>query len=328
MNLNSGRIAVFVAGNSAIYFPALVALTSISRFNKHLPLDFFISFDEDDLTAEHASAFDNFGIKFVPSDSLESIESLNSFELMHEGRWPKHVFYNWIMPIYLDGLGYEFALKVDYDVLCMSPYRYSDIADGASVFNACVFTQNLLKEGIVESVCNAFGADFAQQNKARYFNAGFAAVHIPAYVRSNFFSRFQSAYSMIMQDCPSVPNAEQVAWSLVCAADPVVLRNIDHSYNVRATTLPELKDDGSALIRNVHFVTHNKPWLPADFTYLHRYVPRRRTSVYIYREAWLREASRLPGFNKYVPVGEPEDADTIGLLARVLKAHYAHDRTK
>ncbi|SMY04853.1 Lipopolysaccharide biosynthesis protein, LPS:glycosyltransferase [Brevibacterium aurantiacum] len=326
MTLNSDRIAVFVAGNSAIYFPALVALRSIRRLNRHLPLDFFVSFEEADLSAEHAKMFDDYQITFVPSRELASIESLDSFDLMHEGRWPKHVFYNWVMPMYLRSLGYNHAVKVDYDILCMSPYMLEDICDSSSVFSACVFSQDLLREGITASVCEAFGADFNRQDEARYFNAGFAAINIVEYTERDFFSRFQAAYSLLMTDCPSIPNAEQVAWSLVCASDPQVLRNIDHSYNVRTTTLPVLNRDGSARIRNLHFVTHNKPWLPADFTYLDRYVPRGRTSVYIYREAWLREASCIPGFSKFVSSGVPGVLDTVGLLSRVLGAHYVYER--
>lgn len=320
------RIAVYVAGDSKVYFPALVAMESIQRMNPHLPLDFYISFDEEDLTAEHVEMFSRYRIDFVPTRKLKEFGSVDELPMMKEEQWPQHVFYNWLMPDFLYSVGYRYALKADYDLLCMSPYKLSDIYGHESLFRASRFTVNLEAQGVPPDVAVKLGLAESALLRTEYFNAGFASINLTRYSELRIFSHFSMVYGLLMKECPDVPNAEQAAWALTCADVQEGLETIDRSYNHRATTLPRLDHEGRAIIKNLHFVTHNKPWRPPNYKYLRGYVGIGRTCLYIYREAWLKAASRISGFNRHVDVPVPDDLESTGVLAIVLGEHYRQKR--
>lgn len=325
-NLADNRIAVYIAGDSKVYFPAVVAIESIQRMNPHLPLDFYISFDEEDLTAEHVEMFSRYRIDFVPTRKLNAFGSVDELPMMKEEQWPQHVFYNWLMPDFLYNIGYRYALKADYDLLCMSPYKLFDIQGHKSLFQASLFTVNLEEQGVPQTVAVNLGLPESVLLRTEYFNAGFASINLTRYSQLKVFNHFSMVYGLLMKECPDVPNAEQAAWALTCARVQEGLTTIDRSYNHRATTLPQLDHEGRAIIKNLHFVTHNKPWRAPNYKYLRGYVGIGRTCLYIYREAWLKAASRIPGFNRHVDVPVPDDLESIGVLATVLGEHYRQKR--
>lgn len=318
------RFAVYVSGDSAVYFPGLVALESIRRLNPHLPLDLFMSFPEAALAPEHVAGFDEVGITFIPAAELDAIAATGHMRTMREGQWPVEVFHNWVMPLYLERRGYTHAIKADYDILCMSPYALADVTPHDHVFAAAVFNVDLKAQGVPEDLLP--DSSRAPLENVPYFNAGFAAINLAEYGRTEALAEFKRLYSAIVKRSPSVPAAEQAAWALFCAANEGTLAAIDDSYNVRATTLPRVSSDGRAMIRNAHFVTHNKPWRPPNYRYLANYVPSKRTCVYIYREAWLRAAERLPGFARHVSVPPPDELTTLGTLSTVFAEHYRQAR--
>lgn len=316
------RVAVYIAGNSDIFFPALVALDSIQKMNLHLPLDMFVIFDEEDLSQEHVKVFAQYGISFVPTEEILKHGTTEDLPLMKEGQWPAHVFHNWIAPLYFSAEGYKYAIKADYDLLCMSPYRGADIFGFEALFHASVFNVGLANQGVTAEVAERNYVDPAKLKSVPYFNVGFAAINLDRYRDEKILDAFKSAYSDIVVTNPNVPNAEQAATALLCLTGDNRLAPVDPSYNVRTTTLPKLDANGNAQIRNLHYLTHNKPWRKPNYTYISGYVPAQRTCIYIYRDAWLQQAASYPGFEKYVETGAPDALTTLGVLTKVLAEHY------
>ena len=67
MNQN---IAVYIAGDSGIFFPGLVALCSVRQNNAVHAFDYYMCFDGVDLTAEMNSLLMKYDITFVDTAKL------------------------------------------------------------------------------------------------------------------------------------------------------------------------------------------------------------------------------------------------------------------
>lgn len=308
-----GRVAIYVAGDTAIYFPALVALTSIQTHNPDRPFDYYLSFEHDSLTDEMAATLRAYNIKFVPSEDLASFGITEDLPVMSEGQWPRAVMRNWVMPMYLHDVGHRYALKVDYDILCVDSYRLEDLMEPIHLFAGAVFQVDLAAQGIDQEVCDAIGIESVKDVRSvSYWNVGVTVINLERYATERILMRFKEHYEAVSAASRVPPNAEQAALALVAMSRPDGIRKIDPSYNVRTSTLPELDGNFRAQIRNIHYITHNKPWKRPNFKYLESYVPGKRTCYYMYRDAWLRYAERLPGFNSFVEAEPASVHTTIG----------------
>ncbi|UTT40313.1 hypothetical protein NMP99_03115 [Glutamicibacter mishrai] len=321
------RVAIYVAGDSNIFFPALVAIESIQRHNRHLPLDYYLFFEEEGLTGEMQAELHKAGIRYVASSELAKHGDTSDLAPMVDSRWPEHVFHNWIAPNYLASLGYKHVVKADFDLLCVAPYDLADLVSDSHLFSAVTFPVDLVHQGVNEGMARNLGfEDLAPLKRSPYFNVGFVGINAERYFKEGLLAKFKQAYKELESANPPVPNAEQAATALIALAADNGVRHIDPNYNVRATTVPSVLADGRADIRNIHYLTHNKPWKPANFTYLDRYVAAERTCVYMYRDIWHKEASKHPLFSKYVPIEPQDDLHTLGILSRAFGEHYRQGR--
>ncbi len=268
------------------------------------------------------------GICFVDSAMLIDLVGVDDLPEMSEGRWPVEVFDNWRMPVYLNSLHYKYAIKCDFDFLCLAPYDLADLQGFSETFSAVTFKLDLRREHLDEDAIRAANIDVTYDiAQSTYFNVGFVAVNCADYCVRNVYSEFVEKYVAFSTFDPLITNSEQAVFSFLEGSGLLSVREIDPNYNVRITTLPPVREDGRADIRNLHFLTQNKPWLPVDFRYFDRYVPIGRTSVYLYREYWLRAARADDLFDKYVHVADDE-LSLLGPMVKVLSAHiaYGHGR--
>lgn len=314
---NPNRIAVYIAGDSKIFFPGLVAFDSIQKYNRHLPLDYYMFFEGEGLTHKMELSLMQRDITFVDIAKLEEHGTVDDLPVMGENRWPKHVFYNWLVPNMLHSAGYKYAIKADYDLLCVGSYDLKDVKNPDNTIAGLVFDLDLANEGVAPEHLT----DFENPARAPYYNAGFVAINLDRYVEADTFRRFKTVYAEIHADGAKVINAEQAALAIVAAKDTTPLKRLDQSYNQRIVYPPRLDGDGKPIIRNIHYLTHNKPWLPPNFRYLDRYVKIGRTTVFIYRSIWLRYAAGIEGFRDYVQIKPDSELDTIGIMSKILTAH-------
>lgn len=318
------RFAVFTAGDINILFPALIALKSIRENNLIHPLDLFIIFPLQDLTEDISEELRKRGIHYVPSEAIREHGSIDDLPLMNEGRWPKEVFDNWAAPNYFANAGYEYAIKVDYDLLCIGHYALDELMPSGSPIAGCVFPVHLKNQGVTQHALESLslGPETPLENNP-YINVGFVSFNCHLYRETGFFDTFKKYYSALSSLDTPVANCEQAAISLMCSSNVTSIKNIAPSYNVRITLLPkiDLSSDGpSARVKNLHYLTANKPWLPADFKYLDRYAEIGRTSVYLYRQIWLNFASKDPLFDTFVTF-DCSDQKELSNLLYMFQAH-------
>jgi lipopolysaccharide biosynthesis glycosyltransferase len=311
------RIAVYIAGDSKIFFPALVAFDSIQKYNRHLPFDYYMVFEGEGLTPQMKRSLLQRDIAFIDTAELEEHGTVDDLPVMGENRWPKHVFYNWLVPLKLHAADYKYAIKADYDLLCVGPYDLDDVQNPGNTIAALEFEVDLPAEGVKAEHLR----DIVNPKRASYYNAGFVAINLDRYMAADTFGKFKTAYARIHADGNKVINAEQAALSIVAAKDSTPIKRLDASYNQRIVYPPRIDDEGQPIIRNIHYLTQNKPWLPPNFSYLDHYVKIGRTTVYMYRSIWQRYAAGVEGFSDFVDIKPDSDLDSIVIMTKVLQAH-------
>ena len=220
--------------------------------------------------------------------------------------------------------GYHFSLKADYDLLCVSKYELGDLRPDAGMFAAFQFDLDILREGVSNEAAAQLGLPIQDAKcSIPYFNAGFVGINIARYVEIGAFDRFKYIYSEIHAGGGKVTNAEQAALAILAFEEGSGIKSIPESYNRRITTFPDVDEDGDPLIHNIHYLTHNKPWIKPDFTYLDRYAKIGRTAVYIYRDIWHHYARRVDGYDAFVESQASSPLQQLGVMTRVLRAYHS-----
>ena len=324
---NTGRLAIYIAGDHNIFFPAVVALDSIRKHNGSHPFDYYVSFKIEHLTKRMQQILDSYNITFIDVADFDQFGSVDGLSLMHENRWPEELFYNWIAPHHFASIGYEYALKVDYDILCLGEYQLPRLINPASTFAALTWDLNLLKEGLGENHLKALDIPDLTPEKVPYFNAGFVAINLKRYVDGETYKQFKDVYSVIQSREPAVNMTEQVALAITAFIDGSPVTRLDETYNTRITTLPHLTREKQPIIRNIHYITQNKPWRSVDFRYLEGYTKSHKTCLYMYRNAWLNYASQVNGFSEFIEIKPPTELETIGMYTEIFASHYRLEKS-
>lgn len=320
-----GRVAVYIAGDHNIFFPAIVTIASIKQHNAHHPFDFFISFKGEHLTGRMKQILDEHEIDFIDVSEFDQYGSVSGLALMRENRWPEEIFYNWIAPAHFHKMGYEYALKVDYDILCLGPYELSRLLNPDCTFTALTWDVNLRKDGFTNEHADALNLPEMNPDSVPYFNAGFVSINLHRYVSGDLYEIFKSTYSTIQSVGNEVNMLEQIALAVTAFRDPGTVSRLDESYNTRITTLPRMHA-GLPNIRNIHYITQNKPWRPVDFRYLNGYTKAHKTCLYMYRDAWTNFAAKIDGYAEFVDVKPPTALETIGMYTEIFSSHYRMER--
>lgn len=319
------RVAVYVAGDHNIFFPAIVALHSIRANNPNHPFDFYICFRAEKLSDYMQEILNVLDIQFIDVGNFDAYGSVAGLPLMHENRWPEEIFYNWIAPYFFANDGYKYALKVDYDILCVAEYQLTDIMNPSNTFAALTWDLNLFREGLSDEHLLALNADHLTPERTPYFNAGFVAINLERYSQGDMYHHFKSAYIAIQSKGGKVNLTEQVALAIAASTDSVPISRLSETYNTRIITLPKLTDQSLPTMYNIHYITQNKPWKPIDYRFLGAYTKSQKTCIYMYRNIWLTYAASLPGFSEFVDVTPPSELETIGMYTTIFGSHYRAD---
>lgn len=240
------KIATYIAGDSNIVIPGLVSLTSIKYFNKNLDTFLFT----DNFTQEkdpHINKIikDN-DIKIVKNHVINSICSISKFK--NFDRWPRHVYYNYIAPIYLYELGYKYAIKVDYDILCLAEYDLQNILPSEEDILTIA-----LRNKIINYISNPQNINFDFGNY-KTVNAGFIFINLKQYKEKNILQLFKELY-FYFSSIKSSEYIEQLALAAIQAKLQRSFKALPLEYNYRPS-YPIKKN-----ICNIHYNLGNKPWL-------------------------------------------------------------------
>lgn len=316
------KIALFVAGDKNIFFPAVIALTSIIENNPYI-FDAFISFPKIDLTDEMKDILHFYKINYVNPSILENKTSIDSMPLMKEMNWPKEIFLNWLFPYHLLNEGYDYSIKVDYDILCVDSYNIADIIPHSNVMSGLYCKTDLTKQGISKEFLNELTSEGLYNSTCdSYINVGFVCFNNSMYSQLNFFDKLKNIYIKLLTHCPQAELAEQAAIAITLSTLNGILQ-IPGEYNQRIRWGSFVKPNLRPNIKNIHYITKMKPWFPLKRDAIQDFTKRKQGMIFLYRSIWLHYASKNPWFKSFCDQNKPEPIEELG-LSTIICHWYNH----
>jgi lipopolysaccharide biosynthesis glycosyltransferase len=310
----TGRSAIFVAGDENIFFPALVALDSMVTRNPG-KFDPYICFNKENLTDVMVQALEFHNIKFIDSAQISGYEAIGSLKKMKEGRWPIEIFMNWALPEYFFTLGYEYSIKVDYDILCIASYDFKDVYPENSIARGLVIDVDFKKEGISEEFLSQATAEgMVDLGKSCYVNAGFVSFNNKKCNDFDFFRRLLTTYSYIYDACPDASLTEQIALAWVLSTHEIGAEKIPSVYNHRVRWGVLVDDSLVPIAKNIHYITSVKPWNAFDRSKVMQFVNIRQGVIFAFRAVWLEQAAKSPWFSSFCKEAPMSQTNTLGMF--------------
>ena len=289
-------VAVFIAGDHNIFFPALVALASVEEHN---PRRFrkFICFEKSGLTADMIRLMARYDIEFVDANAVPTYESVKRLAPMKEGKWPPEIMLNWALPEYFATLGYDYSVKMDYDVLCINPLTdFEMFTTGQILFSALYSKGSTFVPAAASRTIESrtgFRCTFD-----RAINAGVAVFDNRLAADYRFFERYAALYALLVEQCPELPTLEQVALAIIAANLGQGFLPLDSRYNHRIRQLRTVQDFTTDIII-IHYLTRHKPWRPMTIRDVRKLTGADIPVLPFYRSIWLDFASKIDGFHRY-----------------------------
>jgi len=293
------KVALFIAGDERIYFPALVAIESIKKHNPG-SFDFFLCFNKEKLSASMQDTLSSLKINFIDTKELDKHSILDDFTKMHENIWPIDVFYNYALPIYLKDKGYKYSCKADYDILCVGKYDMEKIIPDDVVLSGFKARVNLIKEGMTEtSARESIDKNIFSDIHSAYMNVGFIVFNNDLYCKRDFLGKFKKAYKFLVESSPKAKLHEQLAFASVLNQVCGSFKDTSEAYNHRVLATRDTDDNFMFDTKNFHYITRFKPWMPLDKSKTRWFIDNGGSCLYAYRNIWLDFAMSVPGFDEY-----------------------------
>lgn len=315
------KIALFIAGDENIFFPAIVAIESIKKNNPEI-FDYFLSFDLSKLDSDMSSMLDASQINFVDSKVLSKYLNLDEFKSMKEGIWPIEVFLNYAMPSYLHESGYKYSCKADYDILCVSKYEISEIIPEKDAISGWSTPVNLTSQKVPEQVINDLvSSNLINSKHVDYMNVGFLLFNNEYYYENKLLERFSGYYHYLCNKCPDAMLLEQIAFSLLLSSLKGNFKKIPDIYNHRVLSSKETDKNLMFDVKNIHYITRCKPWKPLVVNTVKWFVGNHGGCLFSYRNVWLEFAENINGFENYCSERKLSSMQLIGLQMTVAREY-------
>lgn len=304
------KTAVFVAGDHHIFFPALVALTSIEKHNPGL-FDLYLCFNGKLLSSAMKSCLKKYGIGFIDAKSLPQYKRALSMGQMKEKRWPPEVYFNWCLPEHFDDLGYANSLKIDYDVLCTGDL--SGLTELLKHDGFCSMLTTRVDPHIPQEALDLF-AEKTGLCKPRKFSINSGVVYFSNQYCKNigFFNVLCDALDALFAKCPKLRTVEQAALALIVSnfeADFVPLSKEYHQRSIVKLSCKTLKPN----FKLVHYLTKYKPWLPFSMEDFEELALKNQSILPFMRNIWFEHAKTIDGFSSFTKEKPFSNSQLIGL---------------
>jgi len=308
----------YIAGDHRIFFPALVALTSIEEHNPGR-FDKFVCFNACDLTDDMARRLKQHGIRFIDAASVSGYATVMTMSRMQEGKWPVEVFLNWALPAHLLSIGYLYSVKLDYDTLAIAPFP--------------PLKKYLNNEVMISAIKTAGSTEVSESARSRIIaetgispdhphsiNVGVVFFNNRLASDFGFFEKLRAVYQILIQECPELKVLEQVAFAIVAHSTEVGrYRVLPKQLNWRVKSLWGKQTGFTSDIVIAHYITPLKPWKPIEMADVIRLTKANRPIMVFFRTVWLEYAQRVDGFDEYCDQRPFTAIESLALANMVLQ---------
>lgn len=251
------KIAAYIAGDKNIIKSSIVVFTSLEKFEPQLCKYIFL--DEVDLEVEDKKDLENLGVSIIRFEKDEIFT--NSIT------WPKESFLNFKAPEILYDLGYDYAIKLDYDILINGKLDIDEQLPTKNIFSLNSHNYETLKDMILGDY-EYFEKEFNVKNwfrKAPLF--GNVYINLQKYRDFGFWEKYKNSFKEILTNTPSKGGDLIFADMGLFAA---VMEKYSLEYDVNhdrynsCASLRHLKklDELDLNPRVIHYPGPKKPWKP------------------------------------------------------------------
>lgn len=244
------KIACFINGNKHILYKDILTLSSVKNFNPEL--DLFSCSDVYPLPHKYRYYLSSYNLRYFPIS-----EDMRRFMDTYpdQGGYSQPVVLKYYLPIYLYNLGYDFAISLDYDMICLNKYNlqeilpYDDIMAASSIVPLREKLDNdqmlfLKKKLSIED--NVFNIKIP--------NLGFVVYNLKKYSQSQFLSRLIEVYRLVKELEVSHP-CDEISYPIAMKCINHEIKMIPYKYN-----FCPLWANFSLEMTNIHYVGAAKPW--------------------------------------------------------------------
>lgn len=251
------KYCAYIVGDKNIIYPAIVTLMSIRRFHPD-DMDLFIMTETEFANDEQFEICKKNNIELIDIDVLSPAEYLADFADMK--RWPVEIFLNYMAPVFLNKKSYDYAIKLDYDMLCVAPFDFNKITPNKdqiiSVITKRPLTHYLEEKNIIK-LEKLIGNKLADTDCA--CNVGTIVIDLKRYCKQKLHMVFADAYKVMTSNKIKIINGEtieQFGFGLLQSMKKISFKRLPEAYNFRPGVCFTNKQDAAI----IHYSTIFKPW--------------------------------------------------------------------
>ena len=262
ISVNSKRIfmskyCAYIVGDKNIIYPAIVTLMSIRRFHPK-DIDLFILTETQFANKEQFQICQKNNIQLIDINVLSPSEYLADFTDMK--RWPVEIFLNYMAPVYLNDKSYDYAIKLDYDMLCISPFDFNKVTPNEEQIISVITKRPLthyLEEKNIRRLEQFINHELAPSDCA--CNVGTIVIDLKKYCTHKLHILFADAYKIMTLNKIKIINGEteeQFCFGLLQSMMGISFKRLPEAYNFRPGVCFTAKHDATI----IHYSTVFKPW--------------------------------------------------------------------
>ena len=245
------KICAYIAGDKNIIYPSIVCLSSVKKYNKDI--DLFLFTEKRYATDEHIRLCNKYNITIIDINEIDKKHTINYFSAFM--RWPVHVFYNYIAPDFLYTKGYNYAIKLDYDMLCIDAFNIDEILPSKNE-GICVIQKRNLSTYIDEDNLNKIESKF-KLDDFKSTNTGFIVFNLEFYNKKNVSKLYGDVFMYFTEkEIISEETSEQFCFGLLQSTLGVKFKKLKYLYNFR----PYIETQNINNTKIIHYTTVLKPW--------------------------------------------------------------------
>lgn len=280
------NISAYIAGDKNIVYPAIVTLMSVKKYNKDI--DCFIVTECDFINEEQKVFCKNNNITLIDIKEVDDSNYLANFSDMK--RWPFQIFINYLVPVYLkEKYGYDYAIKLDYDMLCIDFFDIEEILPKSKNVLTVVFKSKLSsyitkEEKIkIEKYCQLKVVD-----EHTSCNVGTIVIDLAEYAKLGIHVIFLELYKIFSIQNFILVNetVEQFIFGLIQSKINCKFKKLDATYNCRPGVIKKLPNK----VKILHYNTIFKPWVEVNLEEAEKRTRSRNFSIF----------SQVMYFNEYI----------------------------
>lgn len=245
------KIASFVSGDENVFYQGIVTLCSVREYNMPYQMDEFLCVPFDRITEKQRIIAFKHNIKLIDSNLPEIVEYTSRVEPFL--KYPKEVFCKYILPVILKKKGYDYCISLDYDVLCVGKYDFSEIIPKNEVCSWRL--SGKISKRIKDYIDNIEKVLYVDVDNVYAPNAGFIVYNLREYMHRNFHEKLLEMINIVRSYVIDNAPIDEVAMGILSAKYKLRCIHLPLSYNV---TVPFAQPVRTVI--NLHYCSTPKPW--------------------------------------------------------------------